>query len=420
MFALADCNNFYVSCERVFEPSLNGKPVIVLSNNDGCVIARSNEAKALGIKMGEPAFRIKELIKKANVTVFSSNYALYGDMSQRVMNTLASFTPDIEIYSIDEAFLGLYGFKHINLLDYARQIRKTTMRNTGIPISLGLAPTKTLAKVANHIAKNHPEFNGVYIIDNEQQRIEALRAYDIADVWGIGRQYTKLLTQHGINTAYDFSLMPSYWVKKHMSVIGLRIQKELLGTPCIELELFAPPKKSIATTRSFGEMQNNFTHISEAVATFAASCAQKLRKQKSVAQIIMVFIHTNYFRKDLPQYSATKTITLTSPTSNTTEIVHYATIALKSIYKSGYHYKKAGVIVSGISTNQHIQTSLFDTFNRQKYDKLMAVIDKINDKYGKDTIKIATQGSERRWKIRQEHLSPKYTTRWNNIITVKV
>lgn len=420
MFALADCNNFYASCERVFNPSLIGRPVIVLSNNDGCVIARSNEAKAIGIKMGEPAFKIKELIEKNDVAVFSSNYTLYGDMSQRVMNTLATFTSDIEIYSIDEAFLGLHGFNHIDLLEYARQIRKTTMRNTGIPISIGLAPTKTLAKVANHIAKKQPQHQGVYMIATEQQRIEALKAYGIGEVWGIGRQFNRLLSGYGVSTAYDFTRLPAAWVKRHMSVVGLRTQKELLGIPCIDLEHTAPPKKAIATTRSFGEMQTDLGILSEAVASFAASCAQKLRKQHSVAQIVMVFAHTNYFRSDLPQYSASKTITLPVPTSSTIELVHYALVALKSIYRTGYRYKKAGVIVSGISTNQHIQTSLFDKIDREKHNKLMVIMDKLNDKYGRNTVRVAAQGTGRKWKLRQERVSPMYTTRWDDIITVKV
>lgn len=420
MFALADCNNFYASCERVFDPSLVGKPVIVLSNNDGCVVARSNEAKALGIKMGEPAFKIKDLIEQHNVAVFSSNYTLYGDMSQRVMNTLAGFTPDIEIYSIDEAFLGFHGFNHVDLAEYARQIRKITMRNTGIPISLGLAPTKTLAKVANHIAKKQAQHQGVYTIATEQQRIEALKNIEIGEVWGIGRQYSRFLARYGVNTAYDFTKMPAGWVKRHMSVVGLRTQKELLGIPCIDLEHTAPPKKAIATTRSFGQMQTDLGYLSEAVASFAASCAHKLRKQQSVAQIVMVFAHTNYFRDDLPQYSASKTIALPVPSNSTIELVHYALTALRALYKPGFQYKKAGVIVSGISTNQHIQTSLFDNIDREKHNRLMVTMDKLNDKFGRHMVRIAAQGSGRKWKLRQERISPMYTTRWDDIITVKV
>jgi DNA polymerase V len=370
--------------------------------------------------MGEPAFKIKDTIERYNVAVFSSNYTLYGDMSQRVMNTLASFTPDIEIYSIDEAFLGLHGFSYVDLIEYARQIRKTTMRNTGIPISLGIAPTKTLAKVANHIAKKQPTHNGVYMIATDEQRVEALKNYEIGEVWGIGRQYSKFLMRYGVKTAYDFTKMPAGWVRRHMSVVGLRTQKELLGIPCIDLEHTAPPKKAIATTRSFGEMQTDLGYLKEAVASFAANCAHKLRKQKSVAQVVMVFAHTNYFRDDLPQFSASKTITLPVPTSSSIELAHYAIEALKRIYKPGYSYKKAGVIVSGISTNQHIQTSLFDTIDREKHNRLMAAMDKINNKYGRGTVKIAAQGAGRKWKLRQEKVSPKYTTSWSDIITIKV
>ncbi len=420
MYALADCNNFYVSCEKVFNPSLNGKPVIVLSNNDGCVVSRSNEAKALGIKMGEPAFKIVDLIEKNNVAVFSSNYVLYGDMSQRVMNTLATFTPDIEIYSIDEAFLKLHTLKNINFLDYAYKIRNTIKRYTGIPISIGLAMTKTLAKVANHIAKKNPKYNGVYIIDSEEKRIEALKSIEIADIWGIGRQYSKFLERYKVKTGYDFTLLPPNWVKQKMTVVGLRTQKELSGIPCIDLEYEVPRKKAICTSRSFANMVSDLNTIEEAISYFASSCAYKLRKEESVAQLLMVFIRTNFFRKDLEQYASVRTITLPVPTNSSIEIVSYALYALKSIYKPDYEYKKAGVIVSGISPDNQIQTSLFDSIDRGKHNNLMKTMDMINNKYGKNTIRLAALGCGRRLKMRQEKISPFYTTRWEDIITVKV
>lgn len=420
MYALADCNNFYASCERVFNPSLVGRPVVILSNNDGCVIARSNEAKAIGIKMGEPAFKIKEYIEKNNVAVFSSNYVLYGDMSQRVMNTLSTFTPDIEIYSIDEAFLGFHGFTHFNLLEYAKKIRKITTQNTGIPISIGIANTKTLAKVANHFAKKQPQYGGVCFFRNDEERINALKSFEVGEVWGIGRQYNKFLYRYGVKTAYDFSRLPTEWVRKNMSVVGVRTQKELLGIPCIDLEHTAPAKKAICTSRSFGEMQTELEYLQEAVASFAHSCAHKLRKQNSCAEMVMVFIHTNFFRNDLPQYSMSRTVTLPVASNSSIEIVHHALIALRSIYKSGYRYKKAGVIVSGISSAEFIQTALFDEIDRNKHKQAMAAMDTLNARYGQNVVRIAAQGAGRKWKLRQEKLSPYYTTRWEDLININV
>jgi len=420
MFALADCNNFYASCERVFNPSLVGRPVVVLSNNDGCIIARSNEAKAIGIKMGEPAFKIKEYVKKYNVAVFSSNYTLYGDMSHRVMNTLSTFTPEIEIYSIDEAFLNLRGFSHSNLPEYAKRIRQVTTKNTGIPISLGVANTKTLAKVANHFAKKQPQHGGVFLIRNEEERIAALKNFEIDEVWGIGRQYSKFLNRYGVRTAYDFSRLPAEWVRKQMSVVGLRTQKELLGIPCIDLEHSAPPKKAICTSRSFSEMQTEIDYLQEAVATFAHSCAHKLRKQNSYAAMVMVFVHTNFFRNDLPQYSMSQTVTLPVASNSSMEIVHFALIALKSIYKKGYKYKKVGVIVSGISSADTIQTSLFDEVDRSKHRQAMAAMDILNARYGRNIVRVAAQGDGQKWKLKHEKLSPSYTTRWDDLINVYV
>lgn len=420
MFALVDCNNFYASCERVFNPSLIGRPVIVLSNNDGCVIARSNEAKHLGVKMGSPAFKLKSLIDRENIAVFSSNYTLYGDMSQRVMNTLAQFTPDIEIYSIDEAFLGLHGFNHIDLHDYARTIRRITTRNTGIPVSIGIAQTKTLAKVANHLAKKMKETDGVVMVSDDTERIAALKQTPVAEVWGIGRRYGRLLARNGVETALDFSRLPAGWVRKNMSVVGERIQKELLGISCIELQHSAPPKKAICTSRSFGTMQTRQSYVAEAVASFASSCAYKLRKQGSVAQLITVFIHTNYFRDDLPQYAAAKTLTLPEPTNSSIELAHFARLALGTVFRPGFRYKKAGVVVGGISDSRFRQAALFSSSNWEKHDKLMRVMDRVNSKYGRNTVRLAAQGSGREWKLRQERLSPCYTTCWDDIIRVNV
>ena len=419
MFALVDCNNFYASCQRVFEPHLIGKPVVILSNNDGCVIARSNEAKALGIPMGAPAFEFKKLFEENNVFVFSSNYALYGDMSSRVMNILATFTSDIEVYSIDEAFLKFKGFELFNLDEYGLKIQKTVTKNTGIAVSVGFAPTKALAKVANKIAKKFPErTKSVYVIDDEEKRIKALKWTKIEDVWGIGRKHTKRLQAKNIFNAYQFTQLPDEWVRKEMAVVGLRLKKELEGKSTLDLE--SPKnKKMIATTRSFEKSMTKFEDISERVATFTASCSEKLRKQKSHCNMVMVFVLTNYFRKDQPQYSRNIIINTDFPTNSTIELNHYAQIGLKAIFKEGYNYKKAGVIVMGLTPNNETQLSFFNTSN-PRHQPLMSVVDKLNKSYGKNKIKFANQSLGRQWKMKQEKLSKSYTTRIDEIITVKV
>ena len=419
MFALVDCNNFYASCQRVFEPHLIGKPVVILSNNDGCVIARSNEAKVLGIPMGAPAFEYKKLFEDNNVFVYSSNYALYGDMSSRVMNILSTFSPDIEIYSIDEAFLKFQGFEMFDLDEYGLKIQRTVTKGTGIPVSIGFAPTKALAKVANKIAKKFPEqTQSVYTIDNEEKRIKALKWTKIEDVWGIGRKHAKRLKNIKITNAYQFTQLNDDWVRKEMAVVGLRLKHELQGKPTLNLE--APKnKKMIATTRSFEKMYTKFEDISERVSTFTASCSEKLRKQESHCNMIMVFVQTNHFRKDQPQYSRNIVIKTDFPTNSTIELNHYAQIGLKQIFREGYHYKKAGVIVMGLTPNSETQLSLFNTSN-PKHQPLMSIIDKMNKSYGKNKIKFATQSIDRQWKMKQEKLSPSYTTRINDIVSIQL
>lgn len=419
MYALVDCNNFYASCERVFDPSLNGKPVIVLSNNDGCVIARSNEAKQLGIGMGQPAFEIKEIIQKFDVKVFSTNFTLYGDMSQRIMNLLSEFVPETEIYSIDEAFLSLKGFELYNLKTLAENIRKTIMRGTGIPVSIGIAKTKTLSKVANHFAKKVTANQGIFIL-NEENAEYTLKQFPVGDVWGIGRQYNKLLARFGIHTAWDFINTPPNWIRKNMSVVGLRTFEELKGIECIDIETSIKAKKTICTARSFGQMLSKYEPIAEAVANFASRCALKLRKQRSCANTIMVFLHTNMHRKDLPQYAKNRVLTFPMATNSTYEIVEYALAALKTIFADGYHFKKAGVIVSGIVPENAVQYSLFDHTDRSKHERILKAMDAINERYGKDTVKLAILGNRRQWKLRQEKLSPFYTTKWEDIITIKI
>lgn len=419
MFALIDCNNFYASCERVFRPDLNGKPVVVLSNNDGCVIARSNEAKAVGIPMGAPAFEFEKLFQQHGVQVFSANFALYGDMSNRVMTILSEYSPDIEIYSIDEAFLKLEGFELFDLQEYGEAMRYKVVKWTGIPISVGLAPTKALAKVANRISKKFPDkTKGVYIIDNEEKRIKALKWLKVEDVWGIGRQHTKRLQAQNVFTAYDFTNLSDDWVRKNMTVVGLRLKHDLQGIQTLDLEE-AQIKKNIATTRTFEANYTEIEQLNERITTFAVSCAEKLRKQNSCCSSLMVFIHTNQHRKDLSQYSRSIVIKLPFPTNSNIELAKFASQALKYIFKQGYAYKKAGVIVQDFSQADCLQQTLFESRN-ERHIPLMDVIDKMNRTFGQQKVRLASQDPKRVWKMKQEKLSPRYTTILDDVITINV
>lgn len=417
MIALVDCNNFYASVERVFNPSLRDMPVIILSNNDGCVVARSNEAKKLGIPMGEPFFKVEKLVSAHNIAVFSSNYTLYADMSDRVVKTLASFVKDMEIYSIDESFLDLTGYAYNNLDDFGKEITRTVKKNTGIPVSMGVAETKTLAKVANKFAKKYKQYNSVCIIDSEVKRIKALKRFDINDVWGIGRQYGKLLSYHGIKSAYDFTLKSESWVRKNLKVFGVRTWKELQGEPCFTLET-PRDKKSICTSRSFGEMVTEASVLEEAVANFAAACGRKLREQNSCASMLTVFILTNKFRSDLPQHFESKTVPLLVPTSGAGELITAARKVLQKIWIPGYAYKKAGVVVSGIVPGNEIQLSFWDESDRLRLNRLYNIVDRVNRKNGNNTLKMAAQGFCKKWRLRNEHLSRMYTTNLNQIIEI--
>ncbi|MBE7440839.1 MAG: Protein UmuC [Flavobacteriales bacterium] len=420
MFALIDCNNFYASCERVFQPNLNGKPVVVLSNNDGCVIARSNEAKEIGIPMGAPAFEYEKLFRQHQVNVFSANFALYGDMSNRVMTILSDYSPEMEIYSIDECFLKLNGFdKFFNLQNYGEEMRYKVNKWTGIPISIGIAPTKALSKLANRIAKKFPEkTNGVYIIDSEEKRIKALKWLKIEDVWGIGRQHTNRLNAQNVFTAYDFTQLTDEWVKSNLTVVGLRLKHDLQGIPTLNLEE-AQPKKNIATTRSFETNYTKLEQLNERISTFASSCAEKLRKQKSCCNSLMVFIHSNGHRKDLPQYNRTIVVQLPFATNSSIELAKFATQGLKRIFKDGYAYKKVGVIVQDFTPEEVVQTTLFESRN-ERHIPLMKAIDKINVQFGQQKIRLASQDQKRVWKMKQEKLSPRYTTKLSEIITINV
>ena len=418
MYALIDCNNFYASCERVFNPNLNGKPIVVLSNNDGCVIARSNEAKPF-IPMGAAAFKYKNIFEQNNIAVFSSNYALYGDMSTRVMNLLAAYAPKIDIYSIDEAFLKFDNFKYLDFQAHGIEIKKDITKSTGIPISIGFATTKALSKVANRIAKKFGKrTEGIYIIDNEEKRIKALKWLAIEDVWGIGRRHAKRLKKINISNAYEFTLLPDEWVRKNMSVVGLRLKRDLEGKPTLDLEKIKT-KKNIATTRSFDKNYSDFEQIKERVTTFSISCAEKLRKQHSYCNALLVFLHTNGYRKELPQYSKNIVIKLPFPTNSNIELAKFAVNGLERIFKKGFQYKKAGVIAMNITPQEQRQISLFENSD-PRHRVLMEVIDKINHNIGQQKIKLASQNLDRIWKMRQERLSPRYTTQLKEIINVKV
>lgn len=419
MYALIDCNNFYASCERVFRPELNNIPIVVLSNNDGCVIARSNEAKSLGIPMGAPAFEYQTLFDKNNVQVFSANFPLYGDMSYRVMAILSEFSPEVEIYSIDECFLKLDGYQNFDLKEYGSKMQSSVLRSTGIPVSVGFAPTKALAKLANRIAKKYPiETGGVYNMSDEPLRIKALKWLKIEDVWGIGRQHAKRLNEIGISTAYEFTMLEDSWIKKNMAIVGLRLKRDLCGFRTLNLEE-TKTKKNIATTRSFDRNISDFESLRERVCSYAVSCAEKLRKQESSCKEVSIFILTNRHRADLPQYSCSIKIKMPFATNSSIEIAKYAVLGLKKIYKQGYGYKKAGVIVGQFIREEVEQLSLFSEDRNPQHIPLMKVLDKINNRFGKNTIRLSVQ-DKRMWRMKQEKLSPQYTTNLRDIITVKV
>ncbi|XRE42381.1 Error-prone, lesion bypass DNA polymerase V (UmuC) [Tenacibaculum discolor] len=420
MFALVDCNNFYASCERLFRPDLNGKPVVVLSNNDGCVIARSNEAKKLGVPMGAPAYQYQQTFRNNKVHVFSSNFPLYGDLSARVMNILQQYTPDIEIYSIDEAFLQFKGFEnHYNIREHCLEMKAKVQQWTGIPISVGLAPTKALTKIATRVAKKFPhQTKGVYVIDTDEKRIKALKWVEIEDVWGIGYRYAKKLRSYNVNTAYDFTQLHQDWVKKHMTITGVRLHRDLCGLPTLQLDDEITTKKNIATTRSFAKDIETFDGVREFISTFAVKCAEKLRKQNSECGYVIVFISTNRHKDPDKQYSRSIVMSLPFTSNINNDLNVYAIKGLKIIFKEGYKYKRAGVLVGNIRPIGVKQMSLFDV-QRASMQPLMSAIDKLNTKYRKDYIKLATQDPNRNWKMKQESLSPCYTTRFKDILKVK-
>ena len=418
MYALVDCNNFYTSCERVFNPNLEEKPVAILSNNDGCVISMSDEAKALQLPFGAPIFKWEGFCKANGIEVLSSNYPLYGDMSSRVMSILEQFTPDVEIYSIDEAFLQFKGFKNYNFNDYGLQIRQRILKWTGIPTCVGIAPTKALSKVANKIARKFPkETKGAYVIDSEESRIKALKWIKLEAVWGIGYGLQKRLKAKGCKTAYDFTQLDDEWVRKTFSITEWKLKKDLEGVSKIGLEE-PTRKRAIATTRSFDYTYDDINYIKERVSTFATSCAEKLRKQGSSCYMIIVSLSSNRHKKDQKQHRASTIVSFPFPTDSSLLISEQAVKATESIYKKGIKYKRAGVIVTGLVPTDNYQLDIFDKEN-PKHKPLMSTIDKLNNKYKDYKIKIGNQDLERTWKMRQERLSPRYTTNINDIIKVK-
>ena len=416
--ALIDCNNFYASCERIFNPRLIGKPIVVLSNNDGCIITRSAEAKELGIKMGEPYFKAKKIIDKNNVKVFSSNYSLYGDISQRVMETLARFASDVEIYSIDEAFLGLNGFENYELSKYCQYIRRTIKQWVGIPVSIGVSTTKTLSKIANNLAKKNKEYDGVCILKSWFDINEALKLTSIEDVWGIGRRLSVFLKKYKINTAYDFTQLDKGWIRKNMGVVGEKTFLELCGVSCIELELIPSDKKSCCVSRSFSKPVEKIDDLEESISSYGTRVAEKIREEGLVAESMSIFVLTNYFNRKEKQYSNSIKLQLPYPTNNSIKIVKRALEGIKKIYRQGYRYKKAGVILYGLTKAK--QTRGLLDYDRESSDSIMNTLDRINERYGSSTIRLASEGVDKSWSMRRESVSPCYTTRFDDLVEAKL
>lgn len=416
LFALVDCNNFYVSCERVFSPDLEGRPVIILSNNDGCAVARSNEAKALGIKMGQPVYQIRSLIQQHGVVVLSSNYKLYADMSWRVISILKAHAPRTEVYSIDECFLDV-GHMAIDIEHYVRTLRDIIKQYTGIPVSVGVGESKTLAKAANYLAKKHPHFNGVCQITSAMQRM-MLKKVPIDEVWGVGRRYSQTLTQYGIQTADDLASKDNEWVRQRFNVVLARTALELSGQSCLTLDAIQPAKKSIVVSRSFGQKITTFSAIREAVHTYAARACEKLRQQHSVAGVLMVFIQTNRFSQRDAQYHNSITSSLVLPTNDTRDILQMANHLLKVIYKDGYAYHKAGVMLLDIAPIA-LEQKDFYADHRQNSQSLMQAMDELNQRFGKQSLYFASQAKNPSWRMRQGQCTPEYTTNWQHIPIVK-
>ena len=431
MYGIIDCDNCYVSCERVFHPDLEGKPVVVLSNNDGCVVARSNEAKAMGIKAGTPYFQLEQMFPGRKIAVFSSNYELYGEMTGRVVDIIRSEAPSYFRYSIDECFVKFPDTDNVDLKDWGERLHKKIKQWVGMPVSIGIAPNKTLAKVASHFAKKISGYNHCCLIDNDEKRQKALKLYPVDEVWGVGRRYAARLANVGVKTAYDFSALHGDWVNATFRNITIwRTWAELNGKDCVPDEEYAA-KKSICTSRSFNGMVDDLDTLYTHISNYAARCSEKLRSQRSVASVVAVFAHTNFFREDLPQYSNFAEVTLATPSNSTVTIVQAAKEALRGIFIPGYRYKKAGVIVMGVTPDTPVQHDLFD-IAPEKYARLRCLdeaIDRVNRIYGTETVVLGAQQYNTNAAtgkadifanaIRHDHRSGNPTTRWKDIIKLK-
>jgi DNA polymerase V len=415
--ALVDCNNFYASCERVFQPDLRGRPVVVLSNNDGCVIARSNEAKALGIEMGAPWHLNRATFERHGVIIRSSNYTLYGDMSARVMQVLGRFTPDLEIYSIDEAFLGLAGFES-RIEAHAAELRRTVLQWTGIPVSVGVAPTKTLAKVANRFAKKDPERNGVFIMLDEAQTEEVLGRMPLTDLWGVARRIAERLEALGITSPLKLRDSDPAFIRERFSVVMQRMVLELRGVPCIALEDHIPDRKSIIASRSFGRAVTTFQELCEAVASYTARAAEKMRRQSLATAHVAVFVETNSFKPTDPQYHATRAVRLPIASADTGVLGEAAAQALRMLWKDGFRYKKAGVMLLDLGPANRVQGDLWTAPDTPRSKALMNALDSLNRDYGRGTLTYAAAGKQQAWKLRRDFTSPRYTTEWSELLSV--
>ena len=414
--ALIDCNSFYVSCERLFNPKIRNKPVVVLSSNDGCIISRSTEAKALGIKMGEPYFKAKDIIVKNNVHVFSSNYSLYGDLSRRVMRTLKRFNSEIEIYSIDEAFLDLSNFPDNEIEHVGKEIRSIVLQWTGIPTSIGIAKTKTLSKVANHIAKKTE--SGIVSLIGIKDIDPILEKVEVNDIWGVGKQLTKFFIKNGINNAKQLKNISNTWIKKNSNVLSSRTAMELRGIPCIDLETTSSKRKSCVVSRSFAKKVEKLQELQESITGYCLNAAEKIRSESLIAKSITVFIRTSPFQNQFAYYSNSKTIDLPMATDNSIEIVKTALTGLKDIFKNGYRYQKAGIMLSGLSDLQGSK-NLFSSLKDDKIKNLMKTIDNTNYKFGRSTLSLASAGINKRWNIKRQHYSKIDTSDFHCLPTIK-
>lgn len=416
LIALVDCNNFYVSCERVFNSKLINKPVVVLSNNDGCIIARSKEAKQLGISMGTPLFQSESLLKKHGVISCSSNYALYGDMSQRVMETLRLFSPEVQVYSIDEAFFSL---ESMNAESICENARRTILQHTGLPVSIGMSQTKTLAKIANHIAKKDPTTNGVFLMEDGKLQEQILRNLPVEEIWGIGRQVSQSLYNQGVKTAWQLRNIDDAWIRKNLTVVILRTVWELRGISCLSMEEIPSNKKSIVSSRSFGKDVFKLEELSEALAAYTARAAEKMRQQKSLASRLGVFIESKR-SFEIGTYTNQLYTALPQPTAFTPTLIEHGHFLLKKIFREGINYKKVGIFLDGLVPETSFQLDLFENNNWAKQEMLMKFIDQTNNRYGKKVIRFAAEGTTQPWKMRQANRSPRFTTRWNELLSIRL